>query len=311
MPFSLSRELAISRYFTHNKSVENREINMQWKGRRTSNNVDDRRSGGGARKGLVGGGIGTVVAIVAFLIFGGDPASLLNMFTGDNGSYSPNADYTPTAEDNELAEFSSVVLADTEDTWTKIFAQNGDTYDFPKLVLFSGSVDSACGSASSSSGPFYCPGDQSVYLDLSFFSELKKEYGAPGDFACAYVIAHEVGHHVQYLYGIIEKVDGQRDQLSEAEYNALSVRLELQADYLAGVYAHYAADLNILEDGDLEEALNAASAIGDDRLQKQAQGYTVPDSFTHGTSAQRRNWFFKGYKAGDLSAWDTFAAKKL
>jgi predicted metalloprotease len=202
-------------------------------------------------------------------------------------------------------------LADTEDTWTKIFAQNGDTYDFPKLVLFSGSVDSACGSASSSSGPFYCPGDQSVYLDLSFFSELKKEYGAPGDFACAYVIAHEVGHHVQYLYGIIEKVDGQRDRLSEAEYNALSVRLELQADYLAGVYAHYAADLNILEDGDLEEALNAASAIGDDRLQKQAQGYTVPDSFTHGTSAQRRNWFFKGYKAGDLSAWDTFAAKKL
>lgn len=211
------------------------------------------------------------------------------------------------ARENEAASFVKVVLAETEDVWNKIFAENNQQYREPTLVLFTGTVQSACGNASSASGPFYCPADLKVYIDLSFYDELKNNLNAPGDFAMAYVIAHEVGHHVQNLLGISEKVQQARGQLSEAEYNKLSVKLELQADFLAGVWANHTQKLqNIIEPGDIEEALNAANAIGDDRLQKQSRGYVVPDAFTHGTSAQRMYWFKKGFETGDINQGDTF-----
>jgi predicted metalloprotease len=206
-----------------------------------------------------------------------------------------------------LASFVGVVLADTEDVWNRLFQQQGSQYQEPKLVLFSGQVRSACGFASAASGPFYCPADRNVYIDLVFYKELKQRFGAPGDFAQAYVIAHEVGHHVQNLLGISEKVQAMRGRVSEAQYNQYSVRLELQADYFAGVWAHHAQRMNILEQGDLEEAMRAANAIGDDTLQKQAQGHVVPDSFTHGTSEQRMRWFMKGFKSGKLEQGDTFS----
>jgi hypothetical protein len=238
---------------------------------------------------------------------GGNPLELLLSQSGQ-----VEVPYTETAEDRELREFASVVLAETEDVWTELFKEEkGMKYQCPNLVLYSGYVQSACGAADSSVGPFYCPGDQKVYLDLSFYTELKERFKAPGDFAMAYVIAHEIGHHVQYQLGIIEQVMSQRNRLSETDFNKLLVKMELQADYFAGVWAHYADRSNLLEEGDIEEALNAASMIGDDRIQKDSMGYVVPDRFTHGTSEQRARWFYKGYKFGTIADGDTFTAPEL
>jgi len=281
---------------------------MRWQGRRQSSNVEDRR-GISAKKGMVGGGLGTIIIVLAIYFLGGDPSQVLNtMQVGDSQT---SSDYVGTAEENQLAQFVSVVLAETEDVWTEVLNRQGVTYEYPKLVIFSGAVESACGYAGSATGPFYCPGDYKVYIDLSFYNELQERFQAPGDFAMAYVIAHEVGHHVQTLLGINQKVMSLKPQLSEEDFNRYLVRLELQADYLAGVWAHYADRTNLLEEGDLEEALNAASAVGDDRIQKAARGYVVPDSFTHGTSEQRKRWFNKGFQSGDLSQGDTFGAENL
>lgn len=281
---------------------------MLWKGRRTSSNVEDRR-GLSPKQGLVGGGVGTLVIILVIYFLGGDPTQLVNTIqTQDSTTSTP---YTPTAQENELAQFVSVVLAETEDIWTEMFRQQGLNYELPKLVLFTGSVQSACGYAGSATGPFYCPGDHKVYIDLSFYNELKERFQAPGDFAMAYVIAHEIGHHVQNLLGTMEKVMPLRSKLDEEEFNKYLVRLELQADYLAGVWAHYVDRMSLLEQGDLDEALNAASAVGDDRIQNAAQGYVVPDSFTHGTSEQRKRWFYKGFTSGNLDQGDTFNAENL
>lgn len=281
---------------------------MRWKGRKQSSNVEDRR--GLSAKGLAGGGIGTIVIVLVVLLLGGDPTSLIqNIQTTDQTTTS---NYNETAEEKELAQFVSVILAETENVWHNIFADIGKQYREPKLVLFSGSVQSACGVAGSSTGPFYCPGDQKLYIDLSFYQELQTKFKAPGDFAMAYVVAHEVGHHIQNLLGTMEKVQQLRSRISQEEYNQYSVRLELQADFYAGVWAHYTDRIEgLLEEGDLEEALNAASAVGDDRIQKQAQGYVVPESFTHGTSEQRKEWFYKGYKTGDIRQGDTFNTNTL
>jgi predicted metalloprotease len=280
---------------------------MLWKGRRESSNVEDRR--GNTTRNVVGGGIGTIVLVALYLLLGGDPSQVLN--NDQLGTVEGPSTYQPTAAENELAKFAAVVLAETEDVWSELFRQQGSEYSYPKLVLYSGSVESACGYSGAATGPFYCPGDYKLYLDLSFFEELKQQFKAPGDFAMAYVIAHEVGHHVQTLLGVNEKVMSLRSQLSEEEFNQYLVRLELQADYLAGVWAHHVKRMNILEAGDLDEALNAASAVGDDRIQRSTQGYVVPESFTHGTSAQRKSWFYKGFNTGDLSQWDTFNAEIL
>jgi len=280
---------------------------MRWEGRRRSSNV--RIARGGPRGAMVGGG-GLLVLLVLAVVFGVDPSALLQQ--AGTGTYlEPGGSVAPDA-DPRLTEFVSVVLGDTEDVWRDLFAEMGRTYEEPELVLFSGRVESACGLAGAAVGPFYCPGDDNVYLDLSFFDELHRRFGAPGDFAQAYVIAHEVGHHVQDLLGITGEVDAQRGRLSETEYNRLSVKLELQADFLAGVWAHHAQERwDILEPGDVEEALNAAAAIGDDRLQEQAQGYVVPDAFTHGTSAQRVRWFRLGLETGDMRRGNTFSAPDL
>lgn len=283
---------------------------MRWTGRRQSSNVDDQRGqrvGGGGFGGLLGkGGIGTIaIVIIISLILGKNPLTLLQEVGVDaSPSYSQvDEPYTPSSAENELAQFVSVVLADTEDVWHKLMSD----YREPTLVLFSGSVKSACGMASAATGPFYCSADEKLYIDLSFYQDLKNRLDAPGDFAQAYVIAHEVGHHVQHLLGITDKVHSMNGQISEEEYNKLSVRLELQADFLAGIWAHHANQMkSILEEGDIEEALNAANAIGDDRLQMQGQGHVTPDSFTHGTSAQRVRWFTKGFKSGDLNSGNTF-----
>lgn len=281
---------------------------MRLNGRRESSNVDDRRGGGGRK--IAGAGIGAVIiaAIIAW-ISGGNPLDVLmsNRGTLLGGSQTEQS-YTPTAEEEELARFSRQILAGTEDVWTQLFSQMGREYEPPKLVLFSGSVQSGCGGATASTGPFYCSADQSVYIDLSFFRDMKRNLGADGDFAYAYVIAHEVGHHVQYLLGILDDAHQAMSRTSQTEANKISVRLELQADFLAGVWAHHDNKMfNSLEDGDIEEALNAANKIGDDYLQKQAQGYTVPDSFNHGTSAQRSRWLRKGLSTGDITAGDTFS----
>lgn len=281
---------------------------MKWRGRKASTNVEDRRGMGG--KGLMaGGGIGglLIVLIVAFL--GGDPGAILNGLDGSGTQ--PAEPYVETEQEQELAEFVSVVLADTEYVWSEIFAEQGMEYAEPALVLYTGSVDSACGTAGAAVGPFYCPGDQKLYIDLSFYDELQKQFQAPGDFAMAYVIAHEVGHHVQNLLGVMKEVQPLRSQLSEEEYNKLQVRLELQADYYAGVWAHHAQGMDLLEEGDLEEALTAASAVGDDTIQQRSRGYVVPESFTHGTSEQRKNWFYKGFDSGTIQGGDTFNAKEL
>lgn len=273
---------------------------MKWKGRKSSSNVEDRR---GMTGGMIGGGIGGVGLIIylIFTLLGGDPSIL----TGNTPNQQNNT-YTGTTEEQEVADFVSVVLADTEVVWNEVFNEYGMDYEEPTLVLFTNSVQSACGVAGSSTGPFYCPGDQSLYIDLSFYDELSEKFQAPGDFAMAYVVAHEVGHHVQYLLGTSKQVQDLRGKVAETEYNRYLKRLELQADYYAGVWAHYVQDMDYLEEGDIEEALNAASAVGDDRIQEAAQGYVVPDSFTHGTSDQRIRWFYKGFEAGDLENGDTF-----
>lgn len=281
---------------------------MRWQGRRGSSNIEDKR--GLSSKGIIGGGIGGIVIILIVMLLGGDPTSLLQNIQTDQQT--SNSNYSETAEEKELAQFVSVVLAETEDTWHKIFSDLGENYREPKLVLFTGSVQSACGTAGASTGPFYCPGDEKLYIDLSFYDELQKRFKAPGDFAMAYVIAHEVGHHIQNLLGTMDKMNQLRSRLSEEEYNKYSVRLELQADFYAGVWAHYTdKSKRLLEEGDLDEAINAASAVGDDRIQKQSQGYVVPESFTHGTSEQRKRWFYKGFTTGDIRQGDTFGTDNL
>ena len=279
---------------------------MRLSGRRQSGNVEDRR---GARPGrmVAGGGLGMILLVVMALIFGVDPRAFLNVAPPVTQE-TPPGDYAGSPHEEEMREFVAVVLATTEDVWEEIFSQDGQAYRQPTVVLFTGLVQSACGRASSASGPFYCPSDENVYLDLSFLDELATRFGAPGDFASAYVIAHETGHHVQNQMGITQKLDAMRGRVSEEEYNRMSVRLELQADFLAGVWGYHAQhSLGVLDPDDLEEALRAASAIGDDRLQKQSQGYVVPDAFTHGTSAQRVAWFRRGFESGDMSRADTFS----
>ena len=282
---------------------------MRWMGGRESSNVEDRRglsAGGGV---AIGGGLIGVIFLVIKLLTGGD-------VSGDIQQQIQNQPQEQTAEekakDDERAKFVSVVLGYTEDVWDSLFAVSGKQYVKPRLVLFRDQVESACGMASAASGPFYCPGDQEVYIDLSFYEELENRFQAPGDFAEAYVIAHEVGHHVQKLLGISDKMDRLRQQLSQGEYNKYSVMLELQADFFAGVWAHHAQQMkNILERGDIDEALNAANAIGDDRLQKETQGRVIPESFTHGTSQQRMYWFKKGFDTGDMNQGDTFRDPSL
>jgi predicted metalloprotease len=284
---------------------------MLWKSGRRSSNVEDRRGRripGGAK----GGGIGILLLALVGMYFGVDPALIMNMAGDVQPGSSTATNVPPTAEQQELADFVSVVLADTEDTWNKIFTEKGGTYKEPKLVLFTGQVESACGYAQAAMGPFYCPADQQVYIDLAFYQDLKNQLDAPGDFAQAYVIAHEIGHHVQKLVGISDQAQQARQQLSSKEYNKVSVKVELQADCFAGIWANHADRVrNIVETGDIEEALNAASHIGDDRLQQQSRGYVTPDSFTHGSSKQRVYWFNVGYQKGTLESCDTFTARNL
>jgi uncharacterized protein len=299
---------------------------MKWQGRRQSTNVEDRRGQGGTSQGFGGfnpsllaplfkllfSKVGLFIVgafLVISLIMGKNPLSLIsNLLSGGGLQTESTEAYQPTAEDEEMFQFCKTILGDTEVVWNKLLKN----YREPTLVLFTGSVSSACGAASSATGPFYCPGDEKVYLDYSFFDEMARRMNAPGDFAQAYVIAHEVGHHIQKITGISDKMNRLRGQVSQTEYNKYSVMLELQADFLAGVWAHHSQQMTgMMETGDLEEAMNAANAIGDDRLQKQSSGRVVPDSFTHGTSAQRMRWFRKGFETGDLSQGDTFSATSL
>jgi len=296
---------------------------MKWDGNRESDNVEDARGGdgsagggGGFRFGGRGVGLGTVViALVAGWIFGINPLTVLGLLSGGSGSPAAQQQQAPAAKpppDDTMARFVSTVLADTEDVWREQFQQAGMTYRDPKLVLFRGAVPTACGQGQSAMGPFYCPGDQKVYIDLGFYETMRTRLGAPGDFAQAYVIAHEVGHHVQNLMGISSKVDAMRGRVSEAQQNALSVKLELQADCFAGVWAYHAqAARQVLEAGDVEEALNAATQIGDDTLQRKSHGTVIPESFTHGTSAQRVAWFKRGLQSGSVQQCNTFEAKAL
>ncbi|MDR1763980.1 MAG: zinc metallopeptidase [Dysgonamonadaceae bacterium] len=312
---------------------------MQWRGRRQSTNVEDRRGqsggsglGGGLLGGILGGlsggsgggnkaGCGTggiigliIMGLIAWKL-GIDPAQFIGMVGGSgdltsvitSGSDESGGTYTASAKEQEMYEFMTTVLAETEDVWSEVFRGIGKTYRNPKLVIYNGYTTSSCGAAQSSTGPFYCPEDEKIYLDLSFFDEMETQFKAGGDFAYAYVLAHEVGHHVQKLLGTLETVNKVRAQSSEKKSNELSVRIELQADFYAGIWAYHTKQ--ILDAGDIDEALNAAEAVGDDRLQKQAQGYVVPDSFTHGTSAQRHEWFYKGYNTGDMTQGNTFQAK--
>jgi predicted metalloprotease len=285
---------------------------MRWRGERQSSNVEDRRGIPGG--GLAIGGGGAVIVLIIALLMGADPRALLQQMQQNSVTTTtqPGGPDAGQGAPDEGREFVSVVLAETEDVWGQIFQRAGRQYQEPGLVLFTDAVESACGNASAAVGPFYCPEDRKVYIDLGFYDLLRERFQAPGDFAQAYVIAHEVGHHVQNLLGVTDQVHRMRGRVSDAEYNALSVRLELQADFYAGVWAHYTQQMkNVIEEGDIEEALQAASAIGDDRLQMEAQGRVVPDSFTHGTSEQRVRWFRKGYETGDLSQGDTFNARAL
>ena len=290
---------------------------MKWEGNRESDNVEDARSGGGGGGGRGFGGrsigLGSVaIALVAGWIFGVNPLTVLSLLSGGGGGAVPTQQQAPAGKppaDDKMARFVSVVLADTEDVWRAKFKQMGGTYREPKLRLFRGSEPTACGRGEAAMGPFYCPGDQKVYIDLGFYETMRTRLGAPGDFAQAYVIAHEVGHHVQNLLGISGKVDAMRGRVSEAQQNALSVRLELQADCFAGIWAHDAQSARqILEQGDVEEALNAATQIGDDTLQRKASGTVQPETFTHGTSAQRVHWFKQGFESGQIEQCDTFKA---
>jgi hypothetical protein len=284
---------------------------MRWQGGRESDNVDDQR-GRGPGAPIMLGGAGTLIVVVLALIFGADPQALLQQINQGQPPAPAPGPPAPAGAEDELKHFVRVILADTEDVWQDLFRRDGERYRDPKLVLFSGQVASACGFASSAVGPFYCPEDERVYLDLSFYRDLKVRFHAPGDAAQAYVIAHEIGHHVQKLLGISDKMQAARGRVGREEFNQLSVRLELQADYFAGVWAHHAQELwQIFEPGEIDEALRCAAAIGDDRLQMQAQGYVVPDSFTHGTSEQRVRWFSRGLKSGDMRQGDTFNATEL
>lgn len=283
---------------------------MRWQNRRKSTNVEDRR-GMRSRGAKLGGGLGAVILVVLYLVFGGKtgdiPRGIQSLQTNETQSVRP---LSPA--EKKMGDFVSVVLADTEDVWHTLFRREGLKYREPKLVLFSNAAQSACGFAQSATGPFYCPADEIVYIDLDFLQSMQRQLGAPGDFAMAYVIAHEIGHHVQKLMGIMEKTNRMRQQLSTREYNRLMVQLELQADFLAGIWAHHAQRMkNILEEGDIQEGINAAAAVGDDRIQERSRGYVVPDSFTHGTSKQRAYWFLKGFKTGDLNQGNTFAADNL
>lgn len=288
---------------------------MLWKGRRESTNIEDETggSGGGGRKTLLGGGIGIILVLVISLLTGKNPLALMSQLQQDSPS-SGQAGVCQTAEsqNEESKQFSKVVLASTEDVWAQIFSQMGQRYQAPVLQFFCGNTVSGCGQGSAAMGPFYCPADNKAYVDLAFYSELKDRFNAPGDFAMAYVIAHEIGHHIQFLLGTSEKVEQLRRSMGEVEANKLSVRLELQADFYAGVWAHYAqTSQKMLQEGDIEEALNAAHAIGDDNLQRQGQGYVVPDAFTHGTSQQRMYWFKKGFETGDIRQGDTFNSNEM
>jgi len=277
---------------------------MKLEGRRTSSNVDDRRRNKGTTAGLGIGGL--VIVVILTWLMGGNP---LDVLTGQLGDFTQiGAEYEPSAEEEAMATFASTILAGTEDIWTTEFEKMGRRYVPPKMVLFRRATNSGCGSASSQTGPFYCPADQTVYIDLSFFDQMSSQLGASGDFAYAYVIAHEVGHHVQYLLGTLDKVQQMQSRASKTESNQINVRLELQADFYAGIWAYHDNKIyNSLEEGDIEEGLNAASAIGDDRLQMQSQGYTVPDAFNHGTSAQRVRWLKKGAATGRIAEGDTFS----
>lgn len=281
---------------------------MLWQGQRESENVEDARGSGGGRL-VMGGGIGTVILVVLYLLLGGDPQALFN---SQQAQLPQSAQVDTQAPRDDASKFVAVVLADTEDAWNEVFRQMGRTYQEPRLVLFTDVIQSGCGFASGATGPFYCPQDRRVYIDLGFFRQLQDRLGAGGDFAEAYVIAHEVGHHVQNLLGITDWAQSMRRRVSESEYNRLSVRLELQADFYAGVWARYTDRVkHVVEAGDIEEAMRAASAVGDDRLQNRSRGYVVPDSFTHGTSEQRVRWFRRGYETGDLNQGDTFNARDL
>ena len=285
---------------------------MKFQGRERSKNVEDRRGGMARTVGGIGLGALVIAGLVYFL--GGDPNEVLRHAAQQQQQVpQSNQPYKGSEQEELLKELVDVTLKDTEDVWHKLFrTQLNRRYQEPKLVVFTGSTPSACGHASATAGPFYCPGDQDVYIDLSFYNQLRQKFGASGDFAMAYVIAHEVGHHVQNLLGITNQVHSQRGRISKEAYNELSVRLELQADFLAGVWAHHAhKDKGILEEGDYEEAMRAANAIGDDNIQKRSQGYVVPESFTHGTSEQRMRWFKKGIATGDLNQGDTFSARNL
>lgn len=281
---------------------------MRWRGERQSTNIEDRRGIGG--KVAVGGGLGTIVILVLALLFGADPQQLLEQVP-NNPSSDVQSSRPLNPEEEKLKEFVGVVLGKSEDVWNDLFRRNGSQYREPTLVLFTDQVRSACGTADSAVGPFYCPADEKVYIDLSFYEALRRRFNAPGDFAQAYVIAHEVGHHVQNLLGISDRVDAMRGRVSQAEANQLSIRLELQADFFAGVFARYVQNQGILEPGDIEEALRAASSVGDDEIQRRTTGYVVPDSFTHGTSEQRLRWFRKGYETGDIRQGDTFSTNNL
>lgn len=286
---------------------------MKWQMGRRSDNVEDQRSSAGVpQSAIAGGGIGVLVLALVAMALGVDPSIVLNSVSSSDPNLPSQSSSVPNAQEAELKDFVSVVLADTEDTWTSVFQQMGQTYEEPKLVLFSGAVQSACGYAQAAMGPFYCPGDRKVYIDLSFYQDLKNLHNAPGDFAQAYVIAHEVGHHVQNLLGISRKVSTLQRPTSEVQANQLSVRLELQADCFAGIWANRAQqERQILEPGDVEEAITAASQIGDDRLQQQSRGYVTPDSFTHGSSAQRVKWFQQGFESGSIKQCNTFASNAL
>ena len=283
---------------------------MKWSGRRQSDNMEDRRGMSSGGKTIVGGGIIGVI-ILLLNVFGGENAQMLTPILEqmNQGQSAPTEQRDLTAKELEEQAFINAILVDTEDVWTKIFQENNLQYKNPKLVLFTAGVETACGNATSASGPFYCPGDQKVYMDLDFFEELKTKFGAQGgDFATAYVIAHEIGHHVQTLLGTSAKMREMQEGKSQAEANKLSVALELQADFYAGVWTHYNQKMNnFLEEGDIDEALSAAHAVGDDAIQSKIQGHIVPESFTHGTSAQRKAWFMKGYNSGDINQGDTFA----
>jgi len=278
---------------------------MRWRGERESSNIEDRRGVTGRRV-AVGGGIGTLLLVAVVALLGGDVRQILGPLLETTPPPASQTSQPGNTEDKELRDFVAVVLGKTEDVWQDIFRKNGKTYREPKLVLFTDQVDSGCGFTGAAVGPFYCPGDEKIYIDLSFYNELRQRFKAPGDFAQAYVIAHEVGHHVQKLLGISGRIDQMQRRASEREANQLSVRLELQADFFAGIFAKYVNDKGILDPGDIEEALRAASAIGDDAIQSQTSGRVVPDSFTHGTSEQRLRWFRKGYETGDIRQGDTF-----